>query len=48
MKPSARATAKSAPVPEAALHRFEAFQLTDLPPEVGETEDEAALAAQAA
>jgi uncharacterized protein len=33
---------------EEALHRFEAFQLMDLPPEVGETEDEAALAAQAA
>ncbi|MBS0559763.1 MAG: YcaQ family DNA glycosylase [Proteobacteria bacterium] len=30
---------------EDALHRFEAFQLADLPPEPDETEDEAALAA---
>jgi uncharacterized protein len=29
---------------EEALHRFEAFQLADLPPEVGEPEDEAILA----
>jgi len=31
---------------EDALHRFETFQLADLPPETGETEDEVALAAQ--
>ncbi len=30
---------------EETLHRFESFQLADLPPEVGETEDEATLAA---